>query len=136
MLRARVLPALPLSAFAPNYSAPDVAGGRKDTIMRLMGKRILVRMDEAKSHTEMGLTIPDSAKKVQDRGVIVQSGEQVSPGLQGSHRVIVDLHAGRPLEYEGEELLLIEEEDVVAILPDPPFKLNKDREIVKNESTQ
>lgn len=104
--------------------------------MRLMGKRILVRMDEAKSHTEMGLTIPDSAKKVQDRGVIVQSGEQVSPGLQGSHRVIVDLHAGRPLEYEGEELLLIEEEDVVAILPDPPFKLNKDREIVKNESTQ
>jgi chaperonin GroES len=88
-----------------------------------LGDRVVVQREESESRTAGGIVLPDSAKDKPTRGVVVSVGEgkllddgsrgklQVKPG----DRVIFSSWAGETFKVDTEELLLMKEEDILAI---------------------
>lgn len=85
--------------------------------------RILIQIAQAETTTASGLVIPDSAKEKPQEGVVVAAG----PGrLDGADRVTMDIkvgdtvvfskYGGTELKYDGEEYLLLNSRDVLAII--------------------
>jgi chaperonin GroES len=95
----------------------------------------LIRPSSAQETTKGGLIIPDTAKEKPQEGVVLAIGEgrYTEPDEPGSHRskkstkekvfvkttlkpgdrVIYEKYAGRKIELDGEELVLVREEDVL-----------------------
>lgn len=89
------------------------------------GTRLLVKRIEPKDTTEGGIHIPDQAKEKGQDGVIIECGDIVVQcehcGAEEPTRFAKDDHilfgkyAGTPVIIDGEECVVIEEEDVLGI---------------------
>ena len=89
-----------------------------------LGDRVVVERDEGEQKTAGGILLPDSAKDKPARGVVVSVGEgrltdkgtrhplQVKPG----DRVVFTSYAGEPFKVGDAEMLLMREDDILAIL--------------------
>ena len=96
---------------------------KKSTLMPL-GDRVVVEREQSEQKTSGGILLPDSAKDKPARGVVVSVGEgrldskgtrhalQVRPG----DRVVFTSYAGEPFRVGDDELLLMREDDILAIL--------------------
>ncbi len=89
-----------------------------------IGDRIVVRRDDSESTTNGGIILPDSAKDKPARGVVicVGNGKLLNDGTRskmqlskGDH-VLFSSYAPDEIEIDGEELLLMREEDVIAVI--------------------
>ena len=88
-----------------------------------LGDRVVVEREESEARTAGGIVLPDSAKEKPQRGVIVTVGNgkllengtrgklQVKPG----DRVIFTAWAGEAFKVDGDELLLMKEDDILAV---------------------
>jgi chaperonin GroES len=95
----------------------------KSTLMPL-GDRVVVEREEGVQKTSGGILLPDSAKDKPARGTVVSVGEgklddkghrhplQVRPG----DRVVFTSYAGEPFKVGDAELLLMREDDILAVL--------------------
>ena len=89
-----------------------------------LGDHILVRRLEAEEKTRGGIVLPDSAKEKPKEGVVIaagpgrtlESGERVPPAVKTDNRVIFSSYAGTEVKWEGEEYLLIREEDILGVV--------------------
>jgi len=89
-----------------------------------LGDRVVVEREESEQKTAGGILLPDSAKDKPARGVVVSVGEgkltdkghrqplQVKPG----DRVVFTSYAGEPFKVGDSELLLMREDDILAVL--------------------
>jgi chaperonin GroES len=89
-----------------------------------LGDRVVVEREESESRTAGGIVLPDSAKDKPARGVVISIGSgrllddgkrhplQVKPG----DRVIFSSYAGEQFKVGEEELLLMREEDILAVV--------------------
>ena len=90
--------------------------------IRPLGDRIVVKRLEAKEKTEGGVFLPDTAKEKPQEGKVVavgqgkllDSGERAKPQLKKGDRIIFSSYAGTEVTVDGEELLIMSEEDVLA----------------------
>jgi len=92
--------------------------------IRPLGGKVLIRRLEAEEKTRGGIVLPDTAKEKPQRGKILALGEgklmddgtrakfQVAKGDQ----VLFTSYAGTEIKVEGEELMLMDESDILAIL--------------------
>ncbi len=99
------------------------SGGSKMNIQPL-GDRVVVEREEAEEVTAGGIVLPDSAKDKPARGTIVSVGEgkllddgkrnalQVTKG----DRVLFSSYAGEQFKLGDQELLLMREEDILAVI--------------------
>lgn len=86
--------------------------------------RILVRRVQEQEKTKAGLIIPDTAKEKPQEGEVLATGNgkvkedgKVLPiSLKKGDRVLFGRYAGTELVIEGEELLIMREEEVLGIL--------------------
>ncbi|MEX0668985.1 MAG: co-chaperone GroES [Pirellulales bacterium] len=97
---------------------------RKKSTLIPLGDRVVVEREEGEHKTAGGILLPDSAKDKPARGVVVSVGEgrvdnkglrhvlQVKPG----DRVVFTSYAGEPFKMGDDELLLMREDDILAIL--------------------
>ena len=91
-----------------------------------LGDRVVVRREESEQRTAGGIVLPDSAKEKPSRGVIesVGNGKLLDDGTRGKlqvragDRVLFSAWAGETFKVAEEELLLMREEDILAILDD------------------
>jgi chaperonin GroES len=89
-----------------------------------LGDKILVKRLEAEERTAGGLVLPDTAKEKPKEGkvIAVGSGKLLEDGKRGSFqvrkgdRVIFTSYAGTEVKIDGEEYLLMPEEDILAIV--------------------
>jgi chaperonin GroES len=91
-----------------------------------LGDRVVVQREESEGRTSGGILLPDSAKEKPQRGVIISVGDgklldngtrgklQVQPG----NRVIFTAWAGENFKVDGDEYLLMREEDILAVITD------------------
>jgi len=87
-----------------------------------LGDRIVVKRLEAKEKTKGGVFLPDTAKEKPQEGKVVavgqgkllDSGERAKPQLKKGDRIIFSSYAGTEVTVDGEELLIMSEEDVLA----------------------
>ncbi len=94
------------------------------TKLQPLNDRVIVERVEAESKTKGGIILPDSAKEKPKEGVIVAVGEgrrtkdgtttplQVKP----KDRVIFSSYAGTEIKVDGKELLIMGEDDILAIV--------------------
>jgi len=89
-----------------------------------LGDKVVVRRLEAEETTAGGIVLPDSAREKPQQGRVlsVGDGRQLSHGgraplqVQEGDRVIFSSYAGNEVEIEGEELLIMSEEDILAVI--------------------
>ena len=91
-----------------------------------LGDRVVVEREESEAKTAGGILLPDTAKNKPARGTVVSVGEgrllddgtrnqlQVKPG----DRVIFTSYAGESFKINDQELLLMREDDILAVLED------------------
>lgn len=80
-----------------------------------VGDRVLVKVDQQELKSIGGVLLPSNAAKKPTAGKIVAMGE-VSL-VKGGERVIYSKYAGTELEVEGQEHVLLKEDDVIGVLP-------------------
>lgn len=92
--------------------------------IRPLGGKVLVRRLEAEETTSGGIVLPDAAKEKPQRGTVLALGEgamlddgsraefQVKVGDQ----VLFTSYAGTEVKVEGEEMMLMDESDILAVL--------------------
>lgn len=87
--------------------------------MKPINDRVVVKPAQAEEKTKGGIIIPDTAKEKPQRGEVVAVG----PGKDGNLMtvapgdvVLYGKYAGQELEYEGENYLIMREDDILVIL--------------------
>ena len=89
-----------------------------------LGDRILVKRVEAEEVSAGGIVLPDTAKEKPKEGKVVSvgSGKILDDGsrstmqLKAGDRVIFTSYAGNEVTIDGDEYLIMSEEDVLARL--------------------
>lgn len=89
-----------------------------------IGEKILVKRLEAEEKTAGGIVLPDTAKEKPKEGKVIAigSGKRLDDGSRGAFqikvgdRIIFSSYAGTEVKVSGEEYLLMDESDVLAIV--------------------
>ncbi len=86
-----------------------------------LGKRVLVKPDEKEEKTKGGLIIPDTADgEKASRGTVIKLGtprkKDYNFFVKEGDKVLFKKYSPEEIEIDGEDYLLIEEEDVLAII--------------------
>jgi chaperonin GroES len=90
-----------------------------------LGDRVVVKPLEAESKTKGGIVLPDTAKEKPQEGkvVAVGKGKVLDNGTVSAHevkvgdKVLYGKYSGNEITTkEGEELLIMREEDILAII--------------------
>ena len=92
--------------------------------MKPLGDRVIVKRLEAEEKTAGGIVLPETAKEKPKEGKIVavgpgkvlDSGERSKIQLKKGDRVLFSSWAGDEVKVDGEEYLLMKEEDVLAVV--------------------
>ena len=92
--------------------------------VRPLQDRILIRRVEEEEKTAGGIIIPDSAKEKPQEGVIVAAGRgkvrddgNITPlDVAVNDRVLFGKYAGTDVTVDGEELVILREEDILAVV--------------------
>lgn len=92
--------------------------------IRPLGDKILVERLEAESKTKGGILLPDNAKEKPREGRIVSVGDgrllddgtRVKFTVKAGDRVIFASYAGTDIKHSGKEMLILSEEDVLAVV--------------------
>jgi len=90
-----------------------------------LGDRIVVKPLEAESKSKGGIVLPDTAKeKPQEakvvavgKGKVLENGSVKAPEVKVGDKVLYGKYSGNEITTkEGEELLILREEDILAII--------------------
>lgn len=93
--------------------------------MRPINDRLVVRPHTPEEMTAGGLAIPDTVKEKPLEGTVLAvgpgryneaTGQRMTPDIKVGERVLFTKYAGTEFALEGENLLLLEENDVIAVL--------------------
>ena len=94
------------------------------TKVKPLGDKLLVRRVEAEKKTKGGIVLPDTAKEKPAEGVVLaigagkllDSGERAAFQVKKGDRIIFSSYAGSEITIDGEELMVMGEEDVLAVI--------------------
>ena len=89
-----------------------------------LNDRILVQRLEAEGKTAGGIIIPDTAKEKPNQGKVIAVGEgakdkdgkRVPIQLKKGDRILFSSYAGTDLKLQGEEFIILREDDVYGII--------------------
>ncbi|HSW46816.1 MAG TPA: co-chaperone GroES [Phycisphaerae bacterium] len=92
--------------------------------IRPLGDKVLVKRVEAESKTAGGIVLPDTAKEKPRRGVVqaigdgklLDSGKRHPLAVAKGDEVLFSSYAGTEVKVDGEELLILDENDILAVL--------------------
>ena len=95
-----------------------------DIKLQPLGDRVVVEREESETVTSGGILLPDSAKDKPTRGKIIsvgdgrllKSGQRTPLQVKVGNRVLFSAYAGDSFKLGDRELLLMREEDVLAIV--------------------
>ena len=89
-----------------------------------LGDRVLVKPMEAEEKTKGGIVLPDTAKEKPQQGEVTAVGQgkvlengEVRPlDVKVGDKVLYGKYSGTEITIEGEEYLIIREDDILAIV--------------------
>ena len=92
--------------------------------VRPLHDRILLKRIEEKESIKGGIVIPDTAKEKPQEGLVVavgngkilENGTKLSLEVKGGDRVLFGKYSGSEIKVDGEEYLIIREDEVLGIL--------------------
>ena len=92
--------------------------------LKPLGDRIVVKPSEQEEQTASGIFLPETAKEKPQQGSIVavgpgvrnDAGDRVAMDVAEGDTVLYAKYAGTTIKVEGDELLILKESDVLAIV--------------------
>ena len=92
--------------------------------IRPIHDRVIIKRVEEERQTASGIVIPDSATEKPEQGEVkaIGSGKRQDDGkicpidLKVGDRVLFGKYSGQTVKLDGEELLVMREEDIMAVL--------------------
>ena len=92
--------------------------------LRPLGDRVVIKPLEREEVTKSGLVLPDTAKEKPQQGEILavgpgrvlDSGERIKLDIKQGDRVLFAKYAGTEFKHEDDELLILSEKDVLAVM--------------------
>jgi len=89
-----------------------------------LGDRVLIKPYEGKETTKGGIVLPDTAKEKPQEGEVVAVGEgrktkegkSIPLSLKKGDKVLYGKYSGTEITVDGEEYLIMREEDILAII--------------------
>lgn len=92
--------------------------------IRPVGDRVVVKPAAREEVTKSGIVIPDTAKEKPQEGTVVavgsgrllENGERATLDVHEGDRVLFAKYGGTEFKLDGEELLVLKENDILAII--------------------
>lgn len=95
------------------------------TSIKPLHDRVIVRrLDDTSNQTAGGLFIPDSAKEKPQEGEVIaagdgkykENGERQALDVKTGDRVLFGKYSGSEIKIDGEELLIMREDEILGII--------------------
>ena len=92
--------------------------------VRPLGEKVLLKRVEAEGKTAGGIVLPDTAKEKPKEGKVIaigdgrilKSGERVKFQVRKGDRVLFSSYGGTEVRIDGEDYLLMSEDDILAVI--------------------
>jgi chaperonin GroES len=92
--------------------------------VRPLHDRLLIRRIEEKETVKGGIIIPDTAKEKPQEGEVIavgngkvlENGTKVAMDVKAGDRVLFGKYSGTDIKIDGQEYLILREDEVLAIL--------------------
>lgn len=89
-----------------------------------LGDRVLVKRVQADEKTKGGIILPDTAKEKPREGLVVavgkgkllDNGSRQALQVKNNDRVLFSSYAGSEIKLDGEELLILGEDEILAVI--------------------
>ncbi len=88
---------------------------RQSMKLKPLADRVIIKVTENEEKTKSGIILPDSAKEKPEQGEVVAVGKEVKEIKEGDV-VMFTKYGPNEIKVEGEELLIVKEEDILAIV--------------------
>ena len=93
-------------------------------MLKPLGDRIVIELIEVEEVSAFGIVLPDSAKEKPQEGKVVavgtgrvlENGTRVELDVKEGDKIIFSKYAGTEVKYEGNEFLIVRENDILAIV--------------------
>ncbi len=92
--------------------------------LKPLGDRIVVKVLNQEETTKGGIVLPDTAKERPQEGEVVavgpgkldENGKRVALEVKKGDRILMGKYAGTEVKIDGEEHIIMREDDVLAVL--------------------
>jgi len=92
--------------------------------LKPLGDRVVVRPLEQEERTAGGIVLPDTAKERPKRGEVIavgpgkvtDAGQRIPVSLSAGDEVVFASYAGTEVKVDGQELLIMAESEVLAVI--------------------
>ena len=91
--------------------------------IRPLGDRILVKRIKEEEKTKGGIIIPDTAKEKPQEGKVVavgkgkhEDGKLIVPEVKAGDKILFGKYSGSEIKLEGEEHLILREDDILGVI--------------------
>ena len=92
--------------------------------LKPLGDKVIVEILDAEEKTKGGIVLPDTAKEKPQEGKVIavgtgktlSNGKIVSPSVKPGDRIIFGKYSGNEVEVEDHEYLIVNEDDILAVV--------------------
>jgi chaperonin GroES len=96
------------------------------TKLRPLGDRVVVKPMPREEMTKTGIVLPDTAKEKPQEGLVIAAGpgrmlddgKREPMDVKEGNKVLYAKYAGTEFKIDGEELLIVSQKDILAIVED------------------
>jgi chaperonin GroES len=96
------------------------------TKLRPLGDRVVVKPMPREEMTKTGIVLPDTAKEKPQEGLVIAAGpgrmlddgKREPMDVKAGNKVLYAKYAGTEFKIDGEELLIVSQKDILAIVED------------------
>ena len=96
------------------------------TKLKPLGSRVVVKAIDREETTKSGIYLPDTAKEKPQEGRVIavgpggfdKNGNKVTMTLKEGDRVLFQKYAGTEFKLDDEELIVLSQDDVLALVED------------------
>ncbi len=92
--------------------------------LRPLNDKIIVRRLDAEDKTKGGIILPEKAKEKPREGIVksvgdgklLENGKRMAIQVKTGDRIIFSSYAGSEIKVDGDELLILGEDDILAVV--------------------
>ncbi len=94
--------------------------------LRPLGDRVVIKPTPREDMTKSGIVLPDTAKEKPQEGLVLAvgpggfdtDGKRTAMDVKEGQKVLYAKYAGTEFKVDGEELLIVSQKDILAVVED------------------
>ena len=88
-------------------------------MLKPLGDRVLIKMKENHDTTKSGIILSGASKEKPQFAEVLEVGpgtDKIKVEVEKGDKVVVSKYAGTEIKYEGQELIIVSQNDILAIV--------------------